>query len=463
MPFEDEYAHYKPLKRIAESEQVKSLLGRARAQFDPAPRETLEPIPLAALKPSGWLPDLVLAVDGSMAEVPVKNGYPSAQVGYVTVASVLLDVAKMIQLDTQRPVDPKEFRTIENAEAIDGALPGCNIVIDEERNPVDSFRRAVFELFKSRRMSATSESILETYEVLLRDKPPEDPADPRSQKCPYDDCLLPQQSFLRNIGEYTCSCSRARSLYSTDALRIHEFMNPEGSNQSMLTETMSVLERVWIIHVLRVLEKEKLLPILRRMAIVLDGPLAVFGAPAWMSTAIGKELRRLNLAAREALGDPDFNLLLMGIEKSGTFVEHLEQINLGPDGEPDYVPLQTVMLLSDAYIKSRVVFSKSTAPYGRNTYYGRKAFYKTSSGALIVFSTPFLEDDHRDLSRAEPAQYPRLADTLTVLDKLVSARYRNSVTPLISAHAEAAIPFNLGKHVLEKLARQLIHEAKSAA
>jgi hypothetical protein len=304
-------------------------------------------------------------------------------------------------------------------------------------------------------MAENSENILGTYEALLKHKPPDE------QKCPYEeDCLYPDKSFQRGMGEYTCGCSHARSLFSTDSLRIHEFMNPEGSNQSMLTETMTSLERIWIIHILRTLEKENLLPILKRMAIVLDGPLAVFGAPAWLSTAIRTELQRLNKVARAALADDTFNILWVGIEKSGNFVDHFLQLDLGPNGETDHLPKQSVMLLTDPYIKQRIIFSKSPAQYGRNTYFGRKAFYKTSSGSLIVFQTPFLNNNDDDLQTAKPEQFPRLTDAMNLLDKLVSARYRNSVTPLISAHAEAAIPFNLGKNVLEKLAKQLMSEAK---
>ena len=120
------------------------------------------------------------------------------------------------------------------------------------------------------------------------------------------------------------------------------------------------------------------------------------------------------------------------------------------------------MLLTDDYIKQRIIFSTSDREYGRNTYFGRKVFYKAASGALIVLNLPFLNDSHKDLKRAEVSQFPRLADTMSLLDKLVSARYHNAVTPIISAHAESAIPMNLGKRVLEKLARQLMAEASKA-
>ena len=89
---------------------------------------------------------------------------------------------------------------------------------------------------------------------------------------------------------------------------------------------------------------------------------------------------------------------------------------------------------------------------------GRKFFYKTASGARLVASLPFLHESHRDMTRAEPNQYPRLADALGLLDQLVSSRYQNSLSPIISAHSEAAIPMNLGNRVLEEMAKKLIEE-----
>lgn len=452
MPYENEFAHYKPLRRIAESIEIQNLLKR----MQPAPSSlgtvvTSPCVALSDLKPSGWMPDFVLAIDGSEEEVPVKNGYPLAAIGYVTVASVLLDVAKMVKLDSQRPVDPKEFRTIESTESIDSALPTTNVVIDDEFDTPASFRRALFELLKNKRMSEHGESLLDTYEALLVNKPL-----PDRQKCPIEDCLLPENDYQRSLGEYKCRCLNNRSLFSTDALRIHESMKLDSSNVSALTQVMNVLERLWLVHFLRTLEAEKLLPVLQRMAIVIDGPLAVFDDPAWLSTVIQKELERLNKEVRKAIHDEQFDILILGIEKSGAFVEHFVELDKGPNGEMDYFPRQTAMLLTNDYIKQRIVFSSSEREYGRNTYFGRKVFYKAKSGALIVANTPFLSKDHSNIKCANVDQFPRLADAMSLLDKLVSARYRNSLTPIISAHAEAAIPLNLGKRVLEQLARQLM-------
>lgn len=457
MPFEDEFAHYKPLQRIANSEQVQQLIKRSRERLPETSPLDLNICHLSDLNADQWLPDYTLAVDGSCAEAPVNNGYPLAALGYITVASVMLDVAKMVRVDQNRPVEPGLFRSLESVESIDAALPGSNVVIDSEASAVDSFRRGLFELFANKRMADDGETLLDTYEWLLRHKP-SDEAARKPQQCPYldDSCFDTQGQYRRGHAEYPCECILRRPFFSTDALRIHEFMQPHGSNQSMFTETMSVVEHVWIIHILRTLEQKGWLASLKRLAIVLDGPLAVFGAPAWLSTAMAKELQRLNERAREAIGDPNFDMLMIGVEKSGVFVEHGLQLDKGPNGEGDALPRQSAVLLDDTYIKHSIIFSDSKRDYGRNTYFGRKLYYKTASGSLIVASLPFLQPSHSDMSRADVNQFPRLPNAMYLLDKLASARYRNSVSTLISAHAEAAIPLHLGTRVLERLAHQLM-------
>jgi hypothetical protein len=108
MPYEGEYAHYQPLKRIVESERVQQLLRRSRV-IDPS---TLAQQATPRTPPAGrsTLPSLVLAIDGSHAEVDVRNGYPGAKVGYCSVASVVLNLAEVERLDVDRPVNPIDFR-----------------------------------------------------------------------------------------------------------------------------------------------------------------------------------------------------------------------------------------------------------------------------------------------------------------------------------------------------------------
>jgi hypothetical protein len=191
-----------------------------------------------------------------------------------------------------------------------------------------------------------------------------------------------------------------------------------------------------------------------RMAFVMDGPLAVFGHPAWLSAAISRELKRLNGVVRAATNR---DLLILGVEKTGTFVMHFDEIDKAEDGGTNF-PSRTFMLPTDKYIKDRIIFSTSTKRYGMDTYFGRKLFYKTTSGARIVADIPFLDDDQDTLDSDDISLYREFGSACSLLDKLASSRYPNSVSPLIAAHAQAAIPLRLGTKVLQQLAKALMRQ-----
>ena len=452
MPYEGEFAGYKPLARIANSDRVQSIVGRCKKRVPDEGPSDVEPL-VADVQPSGWLPDLVLAVDGSYHQLPVENGYPGAELAYLTVASVILDVKKQRELDRNRPVDPLASRETEEAGSIDCALPGCNVVVDDELSPTASFRRVFFESIQEKRPLSDGETLLETYEALLAYKPTT-----RRQQCPCDDCPS-AENYVPTPGEAHCTCELQRAWYSTDALRIHEGLNPTGPSGAMFAEAMQVWERVWAVNFLRWIEREpRRFRLLRNLAIVLDGPLAVFGHPAWLSHAIYHELKRINEAARKVI---DRDLLLIGVEKSGAFVDHYEVLDMparGTNGGARF-ETQTAILLTNEYIRNHIAIGDK--PFGEDTYFGRKFFYKTASGARIVASLPFLTEESRDLSRGDTRHFPRLADAMSLLDATFSARFPNAVAPLVSAHAEAAIPLNLGREVLEQLAKSLMAEEEA--
>ena len=80
-------------------------------------------------------------------------------------------------------------------------------------------------------------------------------------------------------------------------------------------------------------------------------------------------------------------------------------------------------MLTDDYIKRRIVYSDSDKRYGKDTYFGRKFFYKTSSGALIVATIPFLTDAQDTLDIDDISLYPQLGMACDLLDlaRLIAA------------------------------------------
>jgi hypothetical protein len=449
MPYEGEYAHYQPLKRIVESDRVQQLLRRSRV-LDPSTL-TIRATPKQPPEANSPLPSLVVAIDGSHAEVEVRNGYPGAKVGYCSVASVVLNLAEVERLDAVRPINPTEFRKTEEPSSDASAFPGCNVITRDHLSAKDSFRESLFELFHDAIVDTEDNTrLLETYQALLAYKPTGTIA------CPHAH-LGCDGSVLVASNLSTCPCDRRKPLFPTDALRIHERFNDDaGTNGEAFGYVLTVWERLLLIHLLRCFEERCWLDRLNTIAFFVDGPLAIFGPPAWLSAAISSELKRLNAIVKEKTGS---DAVIVGIEKSGNFVAHFEEIDKREDGGSYFEPA-SYFLPTDSYIKQRVIFSDSIKRYGADTYFGRKFFYKTKSGARIVANIPFLTQEQDTLTSDDPTLYPQFGTVCTLLDKLVTSRFPNALAPIVSAHAQASIPLHLGQKVLRQLAQALMRQTK---
>ncbi len=449
MPYEGEFAAYRALQRITETERVRQLLSRALV-YTPG---TSGPAITPSASPSApeKLPEFIVAIDGSNPEVAVRNGYPGARVGYLTIASVILDLKAIDRLDAVRPADPAAFRKTEDTATIDAALPGSNVVTRTHRSAKVSFREELYDVFHNEVVDVQDRMpLLDTYEALLARKPTI-----RPQSCPYED-LGCDQSFVIGQGLSSCPCAERRSIWSTDALRIHERFHDVGTNGEAFGEVMQVWERVLLVHLLRAFERSEIFAQVHRLAFFIDGPLAIFGHPAWLSAAISAELQRINAKVRKLTGR---DLIIVGVEKTGAFVTHFDEVDQTDEPGQERFEPRSYFLPTDRYIKQRIIYSDSPKRYGKDTYFGRKFFYKTKSGARIVASIPFLDVSQDTLDSDDVGLYPSFATVCALLDKLVSCRYPNALAPLVSAHAQAAIPLHLGAKVLEQLARALMRES----
>ncbi len=446
MPYQGEYAGYQALRRVAESDQVKTLLSRCKT-CTAATGSTSSCLPAEAPQNTKTLPRFVLAIDGSDTEVPVKTGYPGARVGYCTVASVLIDLNLVDKLDSNRPIEPRKYRETHKAAAIDVALPGSNVVTRRQTSARVSFREELFDHLQAMVIDEDDPvPLIKTYEALLSLKPKG-----HLQKCPYE------SDGCANTVHVECGCNDCtachKPVFSTDALRIHERFNDLGTNGETFAYVRQILERILLVHILRCLEKRKLLDGLSKMVFFLDGPLAVFGPPAWLSAAISYELKRINALVRKHAGT---DLIIVGIEKTGEFVVHFDEIDQTETPGKSLFKPRDYLLMTDTYIKERIQQTTSTRRYGQDTYFGRKFFYKTKTGARIVGNIPFLDEAQDTIDTDDVTLYPQFAATCELLDKLVSSRYPNAVEPIVSAHAEASIPLNLGSKVLKQLAQALM-------
>ncbi|WP_419166800.1 hypothetical protein [Candidatus Palauibacter sp.] len=227
----------------------------------------------------------------------------------------------------------------------------------------------------------------------------------------------------------------------SDALRAQEIFSDEQSCGDAHGRVREALEILTLMNLLRELVKiENGRRALRRVAFVLDGPLAAFSTIAALQPGVLRELRRID----EQLAPG--RLLVMSAVKSGAFVQHFSELDEAP--APDSrIPFGTAWLPDDNYIRENIIARDTDQPWGEITYFGRPLVVKTSEGQRLLLN---LAQPEADLPLTNAAR-PRVCDEAIATAARLGVG-RHEFLPLRRAHAKAAIPFAAGAAIIESLA-----------
>ena len=334
-------------------------------------------------------------------------------------------------------------------------LPGQNVVgTQANQDTPKKFYRHTVRQEMNFRLDDSHESLLETFHAITSDVT----GPSQTFQCPIDECE-PDPPGSTNIPKVPreakdtlCPCHLKEQLYSTDSLRTHERFHDFSSSEQAFTAFRMVIEHLLMTNILRYFHKSLPARCFDDTAFVVDGPLAIFGMPAWLKEHIQSEVARIHndLVSQGRLG-----LLLMGLEKTGEFIDHLEEIDWDDvAGQRQRLSNGTTLVPTTEYIYRHIVPNpNSTKPYGQAVYYGRKIMYKNHAGQHAVLMTPIVNQSGVEPNSFDISAFPRLGDALDIIDDLYSHLYRDGFIPLIRANAHAAIPLRRGQGILAELFR----------
>jgi hypothetical protein len=238
---------------------------------------------------------------------------------------------------------------------------------------------------------------------------------------------------------YTFVCNHCgREIFLSDVFRLHEAIDDELGAGGILGYVTTTVEQIVLVHLIRLILKIKP-ALLNQILFIKDGPLGFFGQTANMH----KPMRALV----KFLFD-HHNLNLAGLEKSGPFVEHADEIS-------EILEKGTVLLLDNDYIYNYVLPGKAdpSNPYGRTTYYGNKLIFKTSAGGMYVVSLPTSEVTVRPVE----SDFLNLGIILTNIEKLKCDMYDNALIPVALANKLISLANHPSSRILQKFAIDIIH------
>ena len=388
------------------------------------------------------------AFDGSDLEIPARVEYPSVTVGFVQIAGALVDLDAFFNSYDRDLVDPRKLRQAMDARAIQSVLPG-SMIVRPGMSGVDTWRYELDQMFLNTGFTEAGAMFsLQRALLTLHGSPGVPASHVTLGRCPT--CREPDVPAQPSGS--TCPSCRA-PLYVTDILRTHEEFADSGSNIVPFTRVMNVAERLLSLGYLDWLFANYPAS-LATTVFIQDGPLAFHGTTAplkrrWLEYwgAVNQEL------ARQGLLPP----LVVGVEKSGTFVEHAHSIS-------PHLPAEHVLPLSNHYIQTRIRARDPQSVYGSDEFYGRRLIYKTSRDSVLVLTlprTPVGDPYERDQrngmnASAELSSYSTLRSLLNVLDRVQTRLYNDAVIPVALAHEASSLPLGTGSQVLTLMAKKAL-------
>lgn len=188
-----------------------------------------------------------------------------------------------------------------------------------------------------------------------------------------------------------------------------------------------------LVHVMRIILKTSP-KLFKETLFIKDGPLAYYGN----SSRMYKPMRNLV----NYLFDK-YDLSLVGLEKSGTFVEHAMEIS-------ELIPNNSALLLKDNYIYKYIIPNRESRQYtyGFRTYYSGKLIFKTKEGNIYVATLP----------NREPIAYPTKTDFKNIdsilfnVAKLKCDMYENSLFPVALVNKLVSLSDHPSSEILRKFA-----------
>jgi hypothetical protein len=380
----------------------------------------------------------IVAIDGGYTEVSVKKEFPSATLTFFQFGALIFSMEDLHEISEKHFIDPEDMARLNNIQRIKLTLPTKNILLKNDTSFIKSFRTSIFEFFKQK---SNEQSFIKTLQWLIfKEFLPKPDSEYTLASCP--NCKTPNVLITRSVIniDHKIKCSNCNEdVYLTDVFRLHEAIDNELGASGVSGYLATSIEQIIMADLIRTIMNTKP-ALLSEFLFIKDGPLAFFGQTANMH----KFFRELyNYLSEKG------NLFLVGLEKSGPFVEHAIEIStkLKPN---------SVLLLSNDYIYKNIIPGKadSNNPYARSSYYSSKVIFKSKFEKVYVATLP--------TSRPEIVLNPKKTDFKNIdiimdnLELLKCDMYDNALFPVALANKLVSLADHPSSKILEKFAKKSI-------
>ena len=367
----------------------------------------------------------IIAIDGGYNEAYLNSRFPSSTITYFTFGPIMFSVDDLFDLRMNEFISPDDIRKLKQIQRYSLTVPTRSIKRRDCISLCHTIRKTIFEFFESTTCSISNhdQGQNKTFTDVLRwflfrnwsDEPIEESVFDWSVKyCPEKDCSYNHNFQFDPTHPNITQCPQCNTdVYITDLFRLHEGIDEELGAPGINGYLLTMLEQfvmITIIYQILIINPK----ILSSILFIKDGPLAFFGYVA----PLHKPMREL----LSYLFQRDLAPNLVGVEKSGPFVEHANEIR-------NFIQPNTFLILDNEYIRRYVVPGGSNI-YGDNTYYSQKMIFKSIHNGVYVVSSPVTHFHPYPQKEC----FPSIDNILSILSEMKCDMYDDSLIPISLAN-----------------------------
>ena len=357
---------------------------------------------------------LIFAVDGSMQTIRSELP-PYKELSFIKTALLRLDQRAVAKLDPDAP-HPLALRDLMTDAAMYHAtvlpLKGVNL---PGKSNYHTIRQIVFDSLRDQSLGGEP---YETLKWLAYEKwGPGAPKSP-SFSCPHCEEEIAGLPFDEDSGP----CEHCGSeVHLSDMIGFHLEMGEDAAPESVSTAYMLIHEMLLLFTGIRYFWEREKFSVLANALFLKDGPLTL---RSQYSKLVGPIRRFVEFA--KAKGVPVF---IVGQEKTGLFVNHLEIVSKPAPARSYFVP-------PNEYIRREVQQRpERSEPYGHRTNYGNKIFVKTDEYHHLVLSIP--TGDYADSSNID--DFFGAEKIIATLPTILSYKHECALVPIELANGVASL------------------------
>ena len=349
----------------------------------------------------------------------------------------IVTVKDLKSLKEQPFISPESISKLKELQRIKFTLPTKNIgLIDDNGKRATlsySVRKALYDFFKKQDYLSTLKWFLfEEYKSI-----------PKSEKILASH---PLSSSIKNIvfernkitSDYILPHSDG-DLFLTDIFRLHEVIDEELGAEGIVGYLRNLIEHFILIDTIKGIYKRRKKS-LNEVLFIKDGPLGFFGQTANMHEPMRELINYLQT---------EVNIYLVGVEKSGPFVEHALEIK-------DKMKNGQVYLLSNKHIYKYIKPGNpiDQPAFGRTSYYGSKIIFKSRSERIYIVTLPTNSEDI--VLNPKKNDFKNIDTIMKYIEILKSDMYDNSLLPIALVNKLVSLSDHPSSDLLEKFAKKNI-------